>query len=56
MKDAVDWDAPADPASGLFGLDIAPDEAEVVIVGVPWEPTISYGRGTAGASTKLCHV
>ena len=53
MKDAVDWDAPADPASGLFGFDIAPDEAEVVIVGVPWEPTISYGRGTAGAPGRI---
>ncbi len=47
MTDEVDWDAPADPATGLFGFDTAPEDARLVIVGVPWEPTVSYGRGTA---------
>lgn len=32
---------------GLFGLPHTPEEARVVIVPVPWEPTTSYRRGTA---------
>jgi agmatinase len=32
---------------GIFGLPHTPDEAKVVVVPVPWEPTTSYRRGTA---------
>lgn len=32
---------------GIFGLPHTPDEAAVVVVPVPWEPTTSYRRGTA---------
>jgi agmatinase len=32
---------------GLFGLPDTPDEAAVIVVPVPWEPTTSYRRGTA---------
>lgn len=36
-------------ASGsIFGLPFNPENAEVVIVPVPWEVTVSYGAGTAG--------
>jgi len=45
MNRALSEPPPAD--AGLFGLDIDPTEAEIVVVGVPWEPTVSYGRGTS---------
>ena len=40
---------PGGPAlhDGIFGLPHTPEEAQVVLVPVPWEPTTSYGRGTA---------
>ncbi|MBL7943969.1 MAG: arginase family protein, partial [Flavobacteriales bacterium] len=31
--------------SNLFGLPFSPDEADVVIIPVPWEATVSYGSG-----------
>jgi hypothetical protein len=36
---------PNGPAThvGIFGLPFTTDEAEVVIVPVPWEVTVSYG-------------
>lgn len=33
--------------AGLFGAETSVETAEVVVVGVPWEPTASYGRGTS---------
>jgi agmatinase len=33
--------------AGLFGLPFNTDEAEIVIVPVPWEVTVSYSPGTA---------
>lgn len=32
---------------GIFGLPHSADDARVVLIPVPWEPTTSYGRGTA---------
>lgn len=34
---------------GIFGLPFTVDEAEVVIIPVPWEVTVSYKSGTAAA-------
>jgi agmatinase len=34
-------------AGGIYGLPHTPEEARVVLVPVPWEPTTSYRRGTA---------
>jgi agmatinase len=34
-------------AGGIYGLPHAPDDARVVLVPVPWEPTTSYARGAA---------
>lgn len=42
-----DPDAPAAADSGLYGLSCPPDEAQVVVVPVPWEATVSYRAGTA---------
>ncbi len=43
---------PFDPAApalgdGIYGLPHTPDEARVVLIPVPWEPTTSYRKGTA---------
>lgn len=44
---SFDPNAPGDVAGGLFGLPFTPDEAQVVVVPVPWEVTVSYRAGTA---------
>jgi agmatinase len=36
-----------DANANLFGLPFTTDEADVVIIPVPWEVTVSYGGGTA---------
>lgn len=38
---------------GVFGLPTTLDEASIVIVPVPWEPTTSYRRGTAGGPANV---
>jgi agmatinase len=40
---------PSAPATGdgIFGLPHTPQQAAVVLIPVPWEPTTSYGKGTA---------
>jgi len=40
---------PSAPAvnTGLFGLPSNPEAAQVVVIPVPWEATVSYGSGTA---------
>jgi agmatinase len=40
---------PSAPArgEGIYGLPHTPEQARVVLIPVPWEPTTSYGRGTA---------
>ncbi|GAA4350097.1 agmatinase family protein [Hymenobacter saemangeumensis] len=44
---SFDPNAPGDAAGGLFGLPFTPEEAQVVVVPVPWEVTVSYRAGTA---------
>lgn len=44
--------SPFDPSApalrdGLFGLPSNPETAQVVVIPVPWEATVSYGSGTA---------
>jgi len=43
---SFDPSAPA-LAGGIYGLPHTPDDARVVLLPVPWEPTTSYRRGTA---------
>ncbi|MGH1342218.1 MAG: arginase family protein [Nannocystales bacterium] len=45
--DRFDEDGAGDPGGSVFGLPYAAEESSVVIIPVPWEPTVSYGRGTA---------
>ncbi|MBI4954560.1 MAG: agmatinase family protein [Myxococcales bacterium] len=46
---------PSGPATGegIFGLPHTPDQAAVVLVPVPWEPTTSYRRGTAAGPAAI---
>lgn len=40
--------------AGLFGLPFSPDDAELVVIPVPWEVSVSYRAGTAlGPQTVL---
>jgi agmatinase len=49
-----DPNAAALPDSGLYGLPhLPPDEAEVVLLPVPWEVTTSYRPGTARGPTAI---
>ncbi len=42
-----------DVNANLFGLPFTTDEAEVVIIPVPWEVTVSYGGGTAAGPEAI---
>ncbi|UYZ64438.1 agmatinase family protein [Hymenobacter weizhouensis] len=44
-----DPNALGDTSGGLYGLPFTPAEAQVVVVPVPWEVTVSYRSGTAEA-------
>ncbi len=46
-SDDFDPDAPADAEGGLFGLSPDPAEARVHVLGVPFDATTSYRKGTA---------
>jgi agmatinase len=48
-KKSADFDPNAlgDSQGGVYGLPFTVDEAQVVIVPVPWEVTVSYRAGTA---------
>ncbi len=37
----------------IYGVGIAPEQARVVLVPVPWEATTSYGRGTANGPEAI---
>jgi agmatinase len=40
-------------AGGVYGLPHTPEEARVVLIPVPWEPTTSYARGTARGPSAI---
>jgi len=42
-----DPNSPGDPTGNLFGLPFDPDEAQVIVVPVPWDVTVSYREGAA---------
>lgn len=49
----VDLSAPPAADAGLFGKDFDETNDALVIIGVPWEPTVSYGRGTSKTPKSL---
>ena len=48
-----DPNALGDAAGGLYGLPFTVEEAQLVVVPVPWEVTVSYRAGTAGAPAAI---
>ena len=50
---SFDPNAPGDADGGLFGLPFTPEEAQVVVVPVPWEVTVSYRAGTANGPAAI---
>lgn len=50
--DRFDVDGPA-ATDGLFGLPCRPDEPAIVVIPVPWEGTVSSGRGTSGGPAAV---
>ncbi|MDJ0840129.1 MAG: agmatinase family protein [Acidobacteriota bacterium] len=44
---------PPDADAGLFGCQFDPELTEQVIIGVPWEPTASYGRGASQTPERI---
>ena len=45
---SFDPNSPGDPnSSTLYGLPFLPEDAEVVVVPVPWDVTVSYKDGAA---------
>jgi agmatinase len=44
---SFDPNSPGDPNANVFGLPFSTDEAEVVIIPVPWDVTVSYSDGTS---------
>ena len=44
----VDFDPenPPSPNAGYFGMNLSPEQAEVIVLPVPFEATVSYRRGT----------
>ena len=45
--DAFDPNSPAAANAGAYGLPFTTEEADIVLVPVPWEVTTSYGGGTS---------
>lgn len=53
VKDDYDPDEPPPADAGLFGLPFTPEDAELVIVPVPWDATTSYRAGTARGPSAI---
>ena len=51
--DAFDINGIGQANGHLFGLPFGFEDAEVVILPVPWEVTVSYRPGTAGAPEAI---
>lgn len=47
MSKLENLEAPPEKDAGLFGTHFDPSIQDLIIIGVPWEPTASYGRGTS---------
>lgn len=55
MVDLLNYDpnSVSNPNNNIFGLPTNEDNAQLVIVPVPWEVTVSYGSGTARAPEAI---
>ena len=52
MTAAFDPSGPA-VGGGIYGLPHGPDDAHVILIPVPWEPTTSYRKGTRGGPAAI---
>lgn len=50
---AFDVNAAANPNNNIFGLPFSKDDARVILVPIPWEVTVSYGKGTARSADHI---
>jgi agmatinase len=50
---AFDPNSPGDPNSNLYGLPFTCEEAETVVIPVPWDVTVSYSDGTAAGPEAI---
>jgi agmatinase len=48
-----DPDGPASAADGVFGAEVDVDRAQVILLPVPFDATVSYGHGTAGGPDAI---
>lgn len=48
-----DADGAGEAEGSIFGLPYSASESSLVLIPVPWEPTVSYGRGTAGGPEAI---
>ncbi len=48
-----DPDLAALPDGGIYGLPCSAEDAQVILIPVPWDATTSYRRGTAGAPAAI---
>lgn len=55
MADLAQFDAnaPGNPNNNIFGLPFKEEDANVIILPVPWEVTVSYTAGTARAPEHI---
>src|SRR6185312_8742252 len=51
-----DPNAAAAKDSGIFGLPFSVEEAQLVLIPVPWEATTSYGGGTSLGPQAIFHA
>ena len=55
MLDLTNFDqnGVANPNNNVFGLPSTEENADLIIINVPWEVTVSYRAGTARASDNV---
>ncbi|MFT3903438.1 MAG: agmatinase family protein [Niabella sp.] len=51
--DNFDQNSVSNPNNNIFGLPSTEENADLVIINVPWEVTVSYGTGTARAPEAI---
>ena len=54
--DAFDPNGAGDTSGKLFGLPFTVEEADVVVLPVPWDVTVSYGAGTAAGPEAVLYA
>ncbi|WP_114792886.1 agmatinase family protein [Niabella yanshanensis] len=51
-----DQNAVSNPENNVFGLPSTEENADLIVISVPWEVTVSYGSGTAKAPEAICRA